>query len=135
MGSSKNESLRTLAASPEELVILDRRGEEIIGYAMVALMDSFSRWRARQKIKSFGLSTATSIALLQYIEEDTALRAELAERLLGRAKIGGIGCLLACGLIFVPSIPNIYVGVIAVGGVYCVFSLIGWLRYSKIIWK
>lgn len=124
-------SFTSFATSQEEARLLEDRGEEIVGYAMAALLDTFSRKRAEKKIEAFGLSRITSVALLKHIEADPVTRKDLAERLLRRAKVAGAGCSLAAGLAFIPAIPKIYVGAIAVGAVYCVFSLVAWKRYSK----
>jgi hypothetical protein len=116
--SSGSSSLILLGATPEEVAMLESRGEEIVGYAMATLTDSFSRRRAEKRIERFGFSRATSRAVLDYIETEDSLRKEMAERLLGRAKLAALGCAAATALAFVPAMPKIYVGMIAVGAVY-----------------
>jgi len=125
-------SLTTLPIdSPDESRLLAQRGEEILGYALTTLLNTFSLKRAIKRIATFGLSRATSEAILRHIECDASLRKDLAEQFLGRAKIAALGCALAVGLAFVPAIPNIYIGMMVGGDIYCALSLMAWKRYSK----
>jgi hypothetical protein len=122
---------RDMCTSAVEEQLLVAIQKDAVDLVVSTVLKTFSAKEAQKKIAAFGFSRHTAQCIVTRILEDEAVRSDLSDSFKTRTAMCGLGFCVFGGLYFVPSIPVIFTGMIAICLVYGLLSLTGWLRYSR----